>query len=166
MTHRPSDARQHGVEILPIDLNHSDWDHKLEPAADGAGPCSRGVSSCRRLGRDKADKLIEGRRIPYRLPQEMMFRAGIGRPEPPADRQGHGVRCSDHTIHCRRCKCQRNPHREGAGGKPLAGAAKPPCLTKCKRDACGTKVIFKNSKPFNGAAKANIMSKCKTSAWR
>jgi len=29
------DAREHGVEIRPIDVNHSDWDHKLEPAEDG-----------------------------------------------------------------------------------------------------------------------------------
>ncbi len=26
------DARQHGVEVLPVDVNHSDWDCTLEPA--------------------------------------------------------------------------------------------------------------------------------------
>ena len=25
------DARQHGVEVLPVDVNHSDWDNTLEP---------------------------------------------------------------------------------------------------------------------------------------
>src|SRR5205085_3882567 len=28
------DAREHGVEVRPIDVNHSDWDCTLEPAAE------------------------------------------------------------------------------------------------------------------------------------
>jgi len=30
------DARDHGVSVRPVDINHSDWDNKLEPA-DGGG---------------------------------------------------------------------------------------------------------------------------------
>ena len=30
------DAREHGVEIRPADVNHSVWDNHLERAADGA----------------------------------------------------------------------------------------------------------------------------------
>jgi len=29
------DAREHGVELRPVDVNHSDWDYTLEPAASG-----------------------------------------------------------------------------------------------------------------------------------
>jgi error-prone DNA polymerase len=28
------DARKHGVEVLPVDVNYSQWDHLLEPAED------------------------------------------------------------------------------------------------------------------------------------
>ena len=36
------DAREHGVEVRPPDVNASDWDCTLEPASDGrrcAAPC-------------------------------------------------------------------------------------------------------------------------------
>src|SRR5258708_32752887 len=29
------DAREHGVEVLPVDVNHSDWDCTLEPIVKG-----------------------------------------------------------------------------------------------------------------------------------
>jgi len=29
------DAQRHGVTVLPVDVNHSDWDHRLEIATDG-----------------------------------------------------------------------------------------------------------------------------------
>lgn len=31
------DARKHGVEVLPVDINYSDWDNKLERSASGSG---------------------------------------------------------------------------------------------------------------------------------
>lgn len=31
------DARKHGVEVLPVDINFSDWDNKLERSASGSG---------------------------------------------------------------------------------------------------------------------------------
>ncbi|HAE28368.1 MAG TPA: error-prone DNA polymerase, partial [Hyphomonas adhaerens] len=31
------DAQEHGVEIRPVDVNHSDWDNTLEPADDDSG---------------------------------------------------------------------------------------------------------------------------------
>ncbi len=31
------DAREHGVEVRPVDINHSDWDCTLEPGAAGGG---------------------------------------------------------------------------------------------------------------------------------
>jgi error-prone DNA polymerase len=31
------DAQEHGVEIRPVDVNHSDWDNTLEPVEDASG---------------------------------------------------------------------------------------------------------------------------------
>src|SRR5258707_5076611 len=31
-------AQEHGVEVRPIDVNHSDWDCGLEPGAPGSRP--------------------------------------------------------------------------------------------------------------------------------
>ena len=39
------DAREHGVEVRPPDINASDWDCTLEPGTDNAAPC---VSACAR----------------------------------------------------------------------------------------------------------------------
>jgi error-prone DNA polymerase len=39
------DARRHGVEVRPIDVNHSDWDCVLEPANPGAAPDKEGSLS-------------------------------------------------------------------------------------------------------------------------
>src|SRR5207302_8830077 len=40
------DARKHGVEVKPIDINYSDWDNKLEtlppPEASGPSPKEKG----------------------------------------------------------------------------------------------------------------------------
>lgn len=34
------DARRHGIEVRPVDVNHSDWDCTLEPAADATASVS------------------------------------------------------------------------------------------------------------------------------
>ena len=44
------DARQHGVEIRPADINFSDWDCTLEPAASPAGGGEIGAGHAVRLG--------------------------------------------------------------------------------------------------------------------
>jgi len=55
------DARGHGVEVRPVDVNHSGWDCTLEEVApeegeSGAGPAIRlGMRLVKRLGRDDAD---------------------------------------------------------------------------------------------------------------
>jgi error-prone DNA polymerase len=48
-----SDVRQHGVEVCPIDVNHSDWDCTLEPDAGKA----HGLRSAGTLGNDPALRL-------------------------------------------------------------------------------------------------------------
>ena len=39
------DARQHGVEVRPADVNFSDWDCTLEPSTDGSMPSASAFAS-------------------------------------------------------------------------------------------------------------------------
>jgi error-prone DNA polymerase len=55
------DAREHGVEVLPIDVNHSDWDHKLELMGDGRHALRLGFRLVAGLKRGEAEKLIDAR---------------------------------------------------------------------------------------------------------
>jgi error-prone DNA polymerase len=74
------DARDHGVEILPIDVNHSNWETTLETIQ---GSTSYGV----RLGLHMVSGLVEKearsivaiRGAGYRTPAEIARRAGCGR---------------------------------------------------------------------------------------
>src|SRR5207253_2928055 len=74
------DARQHGVEIRPIDVNSSRWDCTLE---EGNG-CHKAVRLGLRMVRDLAN--ADGAAIvaargdePYASVEEIQRRAGVGR---------------------------------------------------------------------------------------
>ncbi|MCC6322942.1 MAG: error-prone DNA polymerase [Phycisphaerales bacterium] len=52
------DAREHGVEVRPVDVNHSSWDCTLEKGGDGHGPAIRlGMRMVDGLPRAEADRL-------------------------------------------------------------------------------------------------------------
>jgi error-prone DNA polymerase len=51
------DAREHGVEVRPVDVSFSDWDCSLE--AGSAGPDGRGAGPALRLGLRQVDGLAE-----------------------------------------------------------------------------------------------------------
>ena len=56
------DAREHGVEVRPIDVEESLWDSTLEPGGDGAGPAEPGEDMARpalRLGLRMVDGASE-----------------------------------------------------------------------------------------------------------
>ena len=74
------DAKAHGVEVRPIDVNHSHWDHTLEPAA-------KGPYKALRLGLRLIDGLpnADGALVatargeqPYESVEDVQLRAGIG----------------------------------------------------------------------------------------
>ena len=87
------DARDHGVEVRPTDVNHSDWDCALEGAGGGpddgqharlrdpptGGPFAMrlGLRRIRGLKEEDADRVTAGREDGYRSPQELWQRAGI-----------------------------------------------------------------------------------------
>ncbi len=67
------DAQEHGVEVLPVDVNHSDWDCTLE---DGA--MRLGLRQVDGLRRDEAERLVVARRRLFADVEEVRQRARIG----------------------------------------------------------------------------------------
>ena len=64
------DAREHGVEVREVEVNHSDWDCTLE---DGA--MRLGLRQIDGLQREAADRLVARR--PYRTVEELRSRGGV-----------------------------------------------------------------------------------------
>jgi error-prone DNA polymerase len=74
------DAEEHGVEIRPVDVNRSDWDSSLEPAACKGGLALRlGLRQVHGLAAADGERLVGARTTPYRSPAELMRRAGLKR---------------------------------------------------------------------------------------
>ena len=61
------DARQHGVEVLPVDANRSNWDCTLEPASDGGMALRLGLRQVAGLG-EAAGRAIERTRAATATP--------------------------------------------------------------------------------------------------
>jgi error-prone DNA polymerase len=64
------DAREHGVEVHEVDVNHSDWDCTLE-----GGAMRLGLRQIDGLQREAADRLIARR--PYASVEELRSRGGV-----------------------------------------------------------------------------------------
>jgi error-prone DNA polymerase len=75
------DARRHGVTVLPIDVNHSGWDHQLldSRAAQKNQPILRlGLRLVRGLSREGAQRVVEARqRHPFRQISNLRQRAAL-----------------------------------------------------------------------------------------
>jgi error-prone DNA polymerase len=72
------DARDHGVEVRPIDINASGWDNDLEPGHPG--PALRlGFREIVGLRKAEADRLVDRREAGYRSIQELARRANLNR---------------------------------------------------------------------------------------
>lgn len=74
------DAREHGVEIRPVAVNHSHWDNTLERRADGTLALRLGLRQVRGLRRDDADWIVAARANGYPDAESLWRRAGV----PPA----------------------------------------------------------------------------------
>jgi error-prone DNA polymerase len=73
------DARNHGVEVRPIDVNRSDWDSTLEPVQGSARHAVRlGLRLVAGLSEKDALALVKARGSGYRSPDEIARRAGCG----------------------------------------------------------------------------------------
>ena len=75
------DAQRHGVSVLPIDVNHSHWDHQLLQArAGGQPPLRLGLRLVKGLSRDGATRLVEAReQAPFRQVSQLHRRAQLDR---------------------------------------------------------------------------------------
>jgi error-prone DNA polymerase len=74
------DAREHGVEVRPIDVNASDWDCTLEPAPNPERHALRlGLRMVAGLAEKDAKKLVRERGAGYSSPDEIVKRTGSGR---------------------------------------------------------------------------------------
>ena len=77
------DARQHGVEVRPVDVNHSDWDCTLEGAGENVA-LRLGFRQVKGLRQGDAEAIVAARDAGYRdVPDQdipdLWRRAGVGR---------------------------------------------------------------------------------------
>jgi error-prone DNA polymerase len=71
------DAREHGVEVRPADVNFSDWDNLLEPS--GTGWALRlGLRQVDGLGQAAAERLMAARDTPFADLADLARRARLG----------------------------------------------------------------------------------------
>src|SRR5690606_15009312 len=75
-----ADARRHGVEVLPVDVNASDWDATLEPRETGQPALRLGLRQVKGLSEEGGRRLVEERsRGAYASVQQLATRAGLDR---------------------------------------------------------------------------------------
>jgi error-prone DNA polymerase len=82
------DAREHGVEVRPVDVNHSFWDCTLEPLipspASGGGlgwgrALRLGLRQIKGLAEADTERLVAARGSGYPDPRALWRRSGLGR---------------------------------------------------------------------------------------
>jgi len=71
------DAREHGVEVRPVCVNHSTWDNSLERRADGALALQLGFRQIKGFRQDDAARIVAARGNGYRDPESLWLRAGL-----------------------------------------------------------------------------------------
>ncbi|WP_026379815.1 error-prone DNA polymerase [Afifella pfennigii] len=71
------DARAHGVEVLPVDVNFSRWDSVLERQEDGRDAVRLGLRLAKGLANRDGAALVAARHAPYRSLEEVHRRAGL-----------------------------------------------------------------------------------------
>ncbi|MBI1179505.1 MAG: error-prone DNA polymerase, partial [Alphaproteobacteria bacterium] len=70
------DLRDHGGEVRPADVNHSNWDCTLEPS-EGRPALRLGLRQIKGLREDEAGKLVAAREAGYRSPLDLWQRAAL-----------------------------------------------------------------------------------------
>ena len=76
------DAIEHGVEVRPIDVNHSVWDCSIEPNFGEEGPALRlGFRQIGGFSQSWATKLVEARGYGFEDFDALVLRSGLTRPQ-------------------------------------------------------------------------------------
>ncbi|MEZ5946931.1 MAG: error-prone DNA polymerase [Hyphomonas sp.] len=75
------DAQEHGVELRPVDVNHSDWDNTLEPAEvdEGRFAVRLGFRQVDGLAKTDMECLMSLRGPGYKTPDTLIRRTGLAR---------------------------------------------------------------------------------------
>jgi error-prone DNA polymerase len=74
------DARDHGVEVRSVDVNHSHWDCTLEPTAESGRRALRlGLRQVKGLSQDEIEEKLVAGRGHFCWPAELQHRTGLGR---------------------------------------------------------------------------------------
>jgi DNA-directed DNA polymerase III PolC len=74
------DAREHGVEVRPPDINASDWDCTLEPGQSNRCALRLGLRQVTGLSKDAVKLMVERRGAqPYRDPADLWRRSSLSR---------------------------------------------------------------------------------------
>lgn len=78
------DARDHGVEVRPVDVNHSAWDCTLEPGDHRRDPrrpfaLRLGLRQIKGLREEEAALVVAAREDDYLSPEELWRRTGVSR---------------------------------------------------------------------------------------
>lgn len=68
------DAREHGVQVRPVDVNYSDWDNTLEPVGPGKFAVRLGVRQVDGVRRDVAERMMETRDTPFEALEDFKVR--------------------------------------------------------------------------------------------
>ncbi len=71
------DARDHDVEVLPVDVNYSDWDNRLEPGAHGRFAIRLGFRQIKGLREAHMQTLVARRGNGYADPWLLWRRTGL-----------------------------------------------------------------------------------------
>jgi len=71
------DAREHGVEIRPVCINHSHWDHVMERTERGDLALRLGLRQIKAMREDEADWLMAARGNGYTTLEDVWRRAGL-----------------------------------------------------------------------------------------
>jgi error-prone DNA polymerase len=74
------DAKEHGVEVRPVDVSHSFWDHTLEPDGKGGFALRLGFRKIKGFRQADAEKLVEARaKGDVATMRHLWLRAGLKR---------------------------------------------------------------------------------------
>jgi error-prone DNA polymerase len=71
------DVRDHGIEVRPICVNHSDWDNRLERRADGGLALRLGFRQIKGFREEDAGWIVAARGNGYPDPESLWLRAGL-----------------------------------------------------------------------------------------
>lgn len=69
------DAREHGVDVLPPDVNFSDWDNTLEPSTPTLSVVRLGLRQIDGMRKDVAERIEKARSEPFESLEDLKTRA-------------------------------------------------------------------------------------------